>query len=164
MSETARTKEELAILSIPQNKIPWNLINMRSIYMRKGKGKDKGEITKSGKKGNGTPWSEVWGEAMEGCTAGSLGDSTQDGSSGDIEGEEGNEDEGVLEEEEEEVDEDDRPRHEITNSNQRKRMVKRRDLHARKGKGKGMSCSPVTVIYGHAGVYYQISAPVLITF
>ncbi|ORX39259.1 Metallo-dependent phosphatase-like protein [Kockovaella imperatae] len=59
-----RLKEELALLlNIPQNKDPWTLINLRSIYT---KGKKKGKLTKSTKKG--TPWSEVWQEEMSRCT------------------------------------------------------------------------------------------------
>jgi hypothetical protein len=59
----SRAAEELSILlDIPQNTIPWNLINMRSVYEE---GSNKGEVTQKGKKG--TPWSWVWAREMARC-------------------------------------------------------------------------------------------------
>ena len=74
-SEAARLKEELSLMfDIPQNNDPWTLINMRSVYT---KGKKKGQITKSTKKG--TPWSEIWQSEMSRCIGkGSHLDETDD--------------------------------------------------------------------------------------
>ncbi|WWC67779.1 uncharacterized protein I206_101691 [Kwoniella pini CBS 10737] len=61
--ESIRNSQEMSILlDIPQNTIPWNLIEMRSVFM---KGKKKGKITKNGKKG--IPWSEIWNKEIKRC-------------------------------------------------------------------------------------------------
>lgn len=114
---TARTRSEVALLqTIPQNRDPYTLLNIRSIL------KD-GEITKKANKG--TPWSDMWNQEMSRCTGPDStlqDDGEEQGSTNDdkeIEGVESNE----------------------------KRFVARK-------KGKhlpDMDCSPVTVIYGHAG-------------
>jgi hypothetical protein len=93
------------------------------------KGSKKGKVTKSGKKG--TPWSQVWKREMGRC----IGDGA--GAMADIE-EEG----GVEELEEEE-----------------KREMAGQAMDAGEAgavsedsfKLKKLKCSPVTVIYGHAG-------------
>lgn len=120
-------------------------------------GKQKGEITKSGKKGNGTPWSEVWGREMKKCTG--PGSWLTDGmgeAQVEEEGADGLEVEPDVEEVEEgEKDEDD---HRIRRSVWG-RYDKRNDESGgrylekmgKPGSGGGIACSPVTVIYGHAG-------------
>ncbi|WWC59432.1 uncharacterized protein I303_101988 [Kwoniella dejecticola CBS 10117] len=61
--ESIRNSQEMSILlDVPQNTVPWNLIEMRSVYM---KGKKRGKVTKSSKKG--TPWSEVWNKELKRC-------------------------------------------------------------------------------------------------
>lgn len=118
---SSRSNEELSILrDVPQNTVPWNLINMRSI---KTKGKKKGEPTKSSKKG--TPWSKVWKKQMARCTGPGAW------SAEDLLGEEWEEDEAEDEEDRTvaiERDDDD----DVEESS--------------------LKCSPVTVIYGHAGM------------
>ncbi|RXK35168.1 hypothetical protein M231_07580 [Tremella mesenterica] len=59
----SRASEELGILfQVPQNTVPWNLLNIRSVLK---KGKHKGEPTNSSKKG--TPWSDIWNKEMKRC-------------------------------------------------------------------------------------------------
>ncbi|KAI0342828.1 hypothetical protein BDW22DRAFT_157318 [Trametopsis cervina] len=54
-----RGLQEEAILSqVPQNTDPWVVLNMRSV-------KDSGEVTRNGD--NGTPWSDIWKDAMDSC-------------------------------------------------------------------------------------------------
>ena len=113
--DAARLKEELSLLrDIPQNTDPWTLINMRSVYT---KGKKKGKITKSTKKG--TPWSELWREEMERCTRENSLIAADD----------------AVKELEDRDDEDD----DVAVSGQGKHKLRK------------LQCSPVTVIYGHAG-------------
>ncbi|KZP03511.1 Metallo-dependent phosphatase [Athelia psychrophila] len=53
-----RRMQELAVLhEIPQNTDPWAKINIRSV--------DRDEVTKDGK--IGTPWSDLWNDAMKLC-------------------------------------------------------------------------------------------------
>jgi len=52
-----RTKQELSLLSIRQNKEPWTLLNMRSITKR-------GKVSR---KNSHTPWSEIWNEVQDLC-------------------------------------------------------------------------------------------------
>ena len=120
---TARTQAEIALLrSIPQNRDPYTLLNIRSILKN-------GEITKKANKG--TPWSDMWNEEMSRCTGPDSKlqhDGEEEGSTND-------------DEEIEELEENER------------RLVKRK-------KGKhlpDMDCSPVTVIYGHAGKHSKIA-------
>lgn len=113
-----RAQSEIALLqTIPQNRDPYTLLNIRSVL------KD-GEVTKKANKG--TPWSEIWQEEMSRCTgAGSdlVEDEEEEGST--------NDDEGIERTEENE-----------------KRALKRKKGSKTLPK---MDCSPVTVIYGHAG-------------
>jgi len=51
-------QEEALLRDIPQNNDPWATLNMRGVT------KDK-TVTKSSK--NGTPWSDIWNEAMGRC-------------------------------------------------------------------------------------------------
>jgi hypothetical protein len=51
-------QEEALLRDIPQNNNPWATLNMRGVK------KDK-TVTKSSK--NGTPWSDIWNEAMGRC-------------------------------------------------------------------------------------------------
>jgi hypothetical protein len=132
-AELGRTSEEISILlDIPQNTHPWNLINMRGLHE---KGSKQGKVTKNGKKG--TPWSQVWKREMGRCTG--------DGSArvDDVEEEGG--DEGHEEEEKRELgDMGDSDPNDIG------AMLEAggEDIQ---GKLKKLRCSPVTVIYGHAG-------------
>ncbi len=118
----SRTAAELSLLKdIPANREPYNLLNMRSVL-------DDGEITAKSHKG--TPWSELWNEDMARCKG--APDTLLDD-----EGDEG-EDTGI--EDIEDADEDES-------------LLDRRKKH-KKPKTKPLPpsrCSPVTVIYGHAG-------------
>ena len=59
----SRLNTELAILThLPQNRAPYTLTDMRSLYTH---GKKRGKITKSSKKGQ--PWAEVWNGQMGRC-------------------------------------------------------------------------------------------------
>lgn len=54
-----RNEQELSILyDIPQNELPWTLLNVRSIT-KKGKISRKGKI--------GTPWADMWNEVQDLC-------------------------------------------------------------------------------------------------
>jgi hypothetical protein len=118
-SETTRTQSEVALLqTIPQNRDPYTLLNIRSVL------KD-GEVTKKANKG--TPWSEIWHEEMSRCT----------GPGSELS--EGQEEETGSAEDDEDI--------ERTEENE-KRMVERKKGSKTLPK---MDCSPVTVIYGHAG-------------
>ncbi|KAF7970618.1 hypothetical protein HWV62_5031 [Athelia sp. TMB] len=58
-----RLAQELAVLhDIPQNTDPWANLNIRSV--------DHKEVTKSSK--NGTPWSDLWNDAMGKCAGDSM--------------------------------------------------------------------------------------------
>jgi hypothetical protein len=125
----ARNSEEVSILlDVPQNTKPWNLLNMRGVYF---KGKHQGEVSKSSKKGK--PWSEVWKKEMKRCKgpgawfADGMGEWGAEHDEHEDEGTEGQEDgEGdELVGQERRDDEDDME--------------------------SDLKCSPVTVIYGHAG-------------
>ena len=122
--DTARMAEELSILlDVPQNADPWTLMNMRSVYTH---GQKKGRVSKSAKKGS--PWSELWKEEMKRCT----GQGYWEDSADDEEGV------GVVEElvDADEGDDDE--------------LQEQRDRGAEEELSK-LKCSPVTVIYGHAG-------------
>ena len=134
-ADIARFSEEISILTnIPQNQDPWTLLNMRSIYQQ---GKHQGEVTKSSKKG--TPWSKVWKKEMARCQGpGSWtgGDTVE--SAVEEEDEEDTTVEGEEDTEEDEL-----------------KGEKGRLSGTRRKKGDGelskLDCSPMTVIYGHAG-------------
>ncbi len=140
---------------------PWNLLNMRSIYVSSKSKHKVGEISKSGKKGKGlTPWSQVWGREMKRCTG--SGSWLTDGM-----GESGVEEEGVEEigmdagvevEEEEEVDEVDSRWGRDRMDRGPGRSARQRSIFTRNGKPGGdkggLACSPITVIYGHAGRFF----------
>ncbi|KAG9005831.1 hypothetical protein FRB93_009227 [Tulasnella sp. JGI-2019a] len=58
-NEAMRTAQELAIIyDIPQNEIPWTLLNMRSVTKR-GKISRKSDV--------GVPWAEMWNEVQGLC-------------------------------------------------------------------------------------------------
>lgn len=119
-SELTRTQSEVALLqTIPQNRDPYTLLNIRSVL------KD-GEVTKKANKG--TPWSDIWHEEMSRCTG--IGSDLVEDEEEDEQGSTG-------------LDED----IEHTEENE-KRAVKRKKGSKTLPK---MDCSPVTVIYGHAG-------------
>ncbi|KAK8849385.1 hypothetical protein IAR55_004717 [Kwoniella newhampshirensis] len=145
MSATAiRNSEEMSILfDIPQNQDPWNLINIRSVYT---KGKKKGQITKSGKKG--TPWSAIWKEQMGRCTG--LGHWAVEGL-----GEWSVEHEHVDDPQLEDV--EDGEMDETKTNEKRQKPGSPEAAGAASGVAGGttapedqLGCSPVTVIYGHA--------------
>ncbi|WVW78657.1 hypothetical protein I302_100617 [Kwoniella bestiolae CBS 10118] len=124
--ESIRNSEEISILfDVPQNQVPWNLLNMRGVYM---KGKKKAKVTKSGKKG--TPWSDVWKKEMKRCRG--AGRWFVDGM-----GEMGAEKVSQVDEGIEELDEEKRQKPGSPGSS------------AQSEEG-DLGCSPVTVIYGHA--------------
>ncbi|WVR04508.1 hypothetical protein IAU60_001512 [Kwoniella sp. DSM 27419] len=129
--DTVRNSEEVSILfDIPQNTVPWNLLNMRGVYT---KGKKKGKVTKSGKKGS--PWSDVWKKQMSRCTG--AGQWTVE--HGQLT------DETLQDAEDQEVDEDDTGRPEA-----RQKPGTPAALEAEESETAPLGCSPVTVIYGHA--------------
>ncbi|WWD20006.1 hypothetical protein CI109_104479 [Kwoniella shandongensis] len=144
MSATAiRNSEEMSILfDIPQNQDPWNLINMRSVYT---KGKKKGQITKSAKKG--TPWSDLWKKQMGRCTG--LGHWAVDGLGEWSVEHEQMDDEQLEDQEEGGVDET------VHEKRQKPGTPEAAGAAAGLGGAKTdtkdqLGCSPVTVIYGHA--------------
>lgn len=58
-----RSQQELAVLvEIPENKDPWTVTNIKSVT-------DKGVVSSSSRKG--TPWSQLWNEAMSKCSGNS---------------------------------------------------------------------------------------------
>lgn len=128
---SSRASEELSIIrDVPQNTVPWNLINMRSI---RTKGKKKGQPTKSSNKG--TPWSKLWKKEMARCRgpgAWQVEDLlTEEWEENDVEVDENDE----LEDRIEARDEDEDEEHGLEDGVEES----------------GLKCSPVTVIYGHAG-------------
>ncbi|EIW65804.1 hypothetical protein TREMEDRAFT_35995 [Tremella mesenterica DSM 1558] len=124
----SRASEELGILfQVPQNSVPWNLLNIRSVLK---KGKHRGEPTNSSKKG--TPWSDIWNKEMKRCRGEGAWADTK--TSSEVENE--IEDSDIETEEEEEVDE-----LKSVTPTQKGRSGGRRDK---------LPCSPITVIYGHA--------------
>ncbi|WVN87040.1 uncharacterized protein L203_102216 [Cryptococcus depauperatus CBS 7841] len=133
-STSSRKQEELAFLQVPQNKLPWNLINMRSVFT---KGKKKGEVTSSSK--DGTPWSEVWNKEMSHCTG--SGAWTTEGRQ-----------ERRLEEEQEDNMKLEQQGSGAPTSDKRTRRQNTGASSAekRESKSDSMDCSPVTIVYGHA--------------
>lgn len=134
-SDDARISEEISILlDVPQNREPWTLLNMRSIYTS---GKRKGKITQSSKKG--TPWSDVWKAEMERCEG-----------KGKWFGEELDEWSAEHKEVEDEVLEDEE-------NGEGDELAGQDEASRSRGRDEGddmlssLRCSPVTVIYGHAG-------------
>ncbi|WWD07885.1 hypothetical protein V865_005992 [Kwoniella europaea PYCC6329] len=124
--EAIRNSEEVSIIfDVPQNTVPWNLLNMRGVYM---KGKKKGKVTKSGKKG--TPWSDVWKKEMKRCKG--KGKWLVDGM-GETEAEKIHEEDDKIELQDED----------------RKRQKPGSPTVGPEEEG-DLGCSPVTVIYGHA--------------
>jgi hypothetical protein len=145
-SQSARIAEEMSILlDIPQNADPWTLINMRSVYM---KGKKKGTVTKSTKKG--VPWSKVWKADMARC----KGQGHRLGTEEAGEAEEG-EVEAVGEAE---IGDDQGGWIEGDIAKRRRSRIRREeeedqdDWEGEEEEGyEDLQCSPITVIYGHAG-------------
>ncbi len=132
-TEVARTSEEISILiDVPQNQDPWTLLNMRSVYTT---GKRKGKVTKSSK--NGTPWSDVWKDEMQRCNGPGkwFGEAIDEWTAEHSE----TEDE-VLDEVE------DAATDELAGQGEVGRQLGRREELLSE-----LDCSPVTVIYGHAG-------------
>ncbi|KAJ9094767.1 hypothetical protein QFC21_005927 [Naganishia friedmannii] len=71
---STRTQDEVALLrTIPQNRDPYTLLNIRSVL------KD-GETTRKANKG--TPWSEIWQDEMSRCTG--TGSGLVDDSQGSV--------------------------------------------------------------------------------
>lgn len=129
-----RADEELALLrDIPVNQAPWTLLNVRSVYT---KGKHRGEVTKSGKKG--TPWSEVWNGQMGRCT----GPGALDGQEAEAEESQGHEQEDVQAEQDEEAEVDETALGRV--------VGRGRAGMARAKKAPKIPCAPVSVVYGHA--------------
>jgi hypothetical protein len=113
----SRKEGELAVFTtIKQNRVPYTLLNIRSVL------KD-GEVTKKSNKG--TPWSDIWQQEEERC----RGQGVWDDQEGDENDEQGKEHGSI------EMVED---------------MEKRRK-HDSLQKLPKLNCSPLTVIYGHAG-------------
>jgi hypothetical protein len=129
-ASSSRSSEELSILQdIPQNTVPWNLINMRSI---RTKGKHKGEPTKSSKKGK--PWSKVWNKQMARCTGPGAWANWAD----------------LLSETWEDTEEDVDQEAEVERRDDDLEGVDDEDVEIEK-----LKCSPVSVIYGHAGKSHE---------
>lgn len=129
---SSRASEELSIIrDVPQNTVPWNLINMRSV---RTKGKKKGEPTKSSKKG--TPWSKLWKKQMARCSGPGawptegLETEEWEEEDGEVEDQDDLKSRFIARDDDEDADDDDDD-DDIDESS--------------------MKCSPVTVIYGHAG-------------
>lgn len=126
-----RTSEELQILfNIPQNSVPWNLLNMRSVIT---KGRRKGEVTKASNEGK--PWSDIWKKEMGRCKG--HGSWLVDGmGEWEVEHAAEVEDSTIEQNEDAEFDE----------------TLEERDAdEPEAGAETELKCSPVTIIYGHAG-------------
>jgi len=133
--------EELSILlDVPQNQEPWTLLNMRSIFTS---GKRKGKVTKSSKKG--TAWSDIWNQEMQRCDGPGkwFGEEIDEWTAEHEE----NQDGGLESQEDGEGDE----------------LAGQGEIRGRRGKRKAdkndlsaVDCSPVSVIYGHAGMSGRI--------
>lgn len=117
---------------VPQNQVPYHLLNIRSITK-------KGEPTKSNS--GGTPWSKVWNEEMRRCASGS----------------EGVEELGLSPETEEDIelieevdgrDSDQEHEPEGTETDSKSKRSQER-AHAPNSPSTN-TCSPTTIIYGHA--------------
>lgn len=102
------------------------------------KGRKTGQVTKSGKKG--TPWSEVWKEEMGRCTGEGAGFADQEEDISEPAATDG-------EEQEERRQGDDDP-------NDIAKQLESGGAHELKLRR--LRCSPVTVIYGHAGESFQL--------
>ena len=106
---------------------------MRSVYES---GKKIGEVTKSGKKG--TPWSEIWNREMDRCDG--PGEWAASDTS-EVEAEQEHDEDVKIEVDEgAEVDETEIIERELAGGAAGTDAAKKK-----------LSCSPVTVIYGHAG-------------
>ena len=133
---SSRSSEELSIIrDVPQNTVPWNLINMRSV---RTKGKKKGQPTKSSKKG--TPWSKLWKKQMARCRGPGAW------SAEDLVTEEWEDDDDVEVEDQDDLETRFVPRDDDDNEDDDEDDDNEDDLDE-----SSMKCSPVTVIYGHAG-------------
>ncbi|WRT64939.1 uncharacterized protein IL334_001879 [Kwoniella shivajii] len=141
--ESIRNSEEVSLLfDIPQNAVPWNLLNMRGVFT---KGKKKGKITKSGKKG--TPWSDIWSKQMKRCNG--IGKWTIDGMGEKQIENINNINEDIENQEDTEVDEVDHPSTTKTKTKRQKPGTPN-ELQNENSDDQQIGCSPVTVIYGHA--------------
>ncbi|TCD65234.1 hypothetical protein EIP91_002942 [Steccherinum ochraceum] len=73
-SDDLRQHQESAILtSIPQNKDPWVLLNMRGV-------KKNGKVTRN--TDEGTPWAKLWNRQMKGCRGINIPSGLQDDEEG----------------------------------------------------------------------------------
>ncbi|KAI0690174.1 Metallo-dependent phosphatase-like protein [Cytidiella melzeri] len=106
-----RLQEQAILTRVPQNTDPWVVLNMRSVM-------DDGDVTR--KMDEGTPWSDLWADAMRRCKGfGILGENELYSASGeDLEEEETDGDDGKSE----------------------SHTFKKHKLR----------CYPSTVVYGHA--------------
>ncbi|OCF37468.1 hypothetical protein I317_03855 [Kwoniella heveanensis CBS 569] len=146
--EAIRNSEEVSILfDIPQNSVPWNLLNMRGVYTH---GKKKGKVTKSGKKG--TPWSNVWKKQMNRCTG--VGKWSVEGM-----GEWGVENDQLTDEtlqDQEEQNDRKRQKPGTPAALEAEQAAKEKEQEQAGGNSSddddtsSLGCSPVTIIYGHA--------------
>ncbi|WVQ75211.1 hypothetical protein IAR50_004823 [Cryptococcus sp. DSM 104548] len=127
----SRKSEELELLYVAQNMVPWNLMNIRSVYT---KGKKLGTVTKSADKG--TPWSEVWNKEMKRCKGPGVWSTDDEAYEWGVE----------------QVQVDDVQLEGVEESDKKKKRQKPGTPAAEKAKDKGktLNCSPVSVIYGHA--------------
>lgn len=136
---SSRSSEEISILhDIPQNTVPWNLINMRSV---RTKGKRKGEPTKSSSKGK--PWSKLWNKQMGRCRGPGAWENLADLEAEtweDAEEDVSQQDEGDRRRDDDDSDDDDEDIEEDS-----------------------LKCSPVTVVYGHAGEWLMVSKEMRLT-
>ncbi|WWC87114.1 uncharacterized protein L201_002000 [Kwoniella dendrophila CBS 6074] len=140
--EMIRNSEEISLLfDIPQNSIPWNLLNIRSITK-------KNKVTKSNSKGK--PWSILWNKQMKRCngkgkwSSGSLGESSVEHES------ESNQNQDQSIENQEDVANIDKKSIEIRQkpgSPSTSSTTPSTEVDTQAG---DLGCSPVTVIYGHA--------------
>ncbi|WVF69868.1 hypothetical protein IAT40_004649 [Kwoniella sp. CBS 6097] len=149
--EAIRNSEEVSILfDIPQNSVPWNLLNMRGVYTH---GKKKGKVTKSGKKG--TPWSDVWKKQMNRCTG--VGKWSVDGM-GEWGIEHGQVTDETLQDQEEQNDRKKRQKPgtpaaleaEAEEAAKEKEQEQDQTTGSDDEDSSALGCSPVTIIYGHA--------------
>lgn len=142
-----RSKEELSILtSLPQNKVPYTLIEMRSLYTH---GKKRGKITKNSKKGK--PWSVVWHEQMSRCAGvGAWGSEEMHEELKPVAGKRRLEGRNERLEVERDGAEEDIIDHDSGSHDDEEAEDGDGDADVDSGR-KGLMCSPFTVIYGHAG-------------
>lgn len=137
----SRNSEELSILyDVPQNQVPWNLINIRSV---RDKGKHRGQTTSSAKKG--VPWSDLWKKEMARCTG--EGHWAVEGM-GEWSAEHDQADDAQLEDDEDT--EADETKGGVRAKRQKPGTPDAAAANQDAEELSALNCSPVTVIYGHA--------------